>query len=448
MEKIYNLSAVILLILLLPICSFAQNPPAYALENVTIHHSDGSVIESGTIVWRDGVIEAVGSNPEIPYDAFTIDGGDSLHVYPGFIDGLGTWGSPDLPRNPEEPNDPGNPGYERAGIQPDRSAGEHLDASGKTISEVMKTGITTANLGLKGYMLAGQPDLYFLNGEDTPDHLFKKSKGFQFSFEGAPGGWSSRAYPSTTMGVMARFRQLMYDAEALQDHIQYFAAADDAIQAPKRDKVLESLFPLLNQEKTVLAKVDSPENIERLMLLKEEFGFDVIIVSGKSSHYKAKTLADLEIPVLASFELTEKPDWMKKDDEGEEESEDEKSEEPEEISEEESYYRQRQQEAYNAAVQNIRTLIDAGVQVGFASAGLSADDIHKHILRLKEEGDLTETEILQILTANTAEILNERSVLGGLESGKIAGFSVFNSPFFDEEPTVKMVISNGVIHEF
>lgn len=424
----------------LPNSSLAQSPPAYALENVTIHHSNGSVVESGTIIWRDGVIEAVGSDAEIPFDAYSvIDGGDSLHVYPGFIDGLGTWGSPEPPENPVQPNDPGNPGYVRAGIQPDRSASDHLNSSGNTITDVMKTGITTANLGLKGYMLAGQPDLFFLNGENTPDFLFRESTGYQFAFDPAAGGWTNRAYPSTTMGVMAQFRQLMYDAQALQDHIQYFADADGAIQAPKRDEVIESLFPLLNGEAKLFANVNTPENFERLMILDEEFDLDIILVSGKSIHYKSSELNEKGIPVLASIELPEKPDWMKEGDE-------EESDEPE--SEEEERYRERQNEAYQAAAENIRTLLDEGVKVGFASIGLEADKLHEHLRGLKDEGDLTDDEILQLLTTNTAEILDIGQTLGQLKSGFNASFTVFNSPFLEEKAAVKMVISNGKIHEF
>lgn len=439
MKNIYYLTVVLILsCLILPNSSLAQSPPAYAFENVTIHHSYGSVIESGTIIWRDGVIEAIGKDAEIPFDAFSvIDGGDSLHVYPGFIDGLGTWGSPEPPENPEQPDDPGNPGYDRAGIQPDRSASDHLNASGSSMTDVMKTGITTANLGLKGYMLAGQPDLYFLNGEKTPDFLFKESTGYQFAFTPSAGGWTSRAYPSTTMGVMAQFRQLMYDAQALQDHIQYFADADGTIQPPKRDEVLESLFPILNGEAKLFAHVNTPENFERLMILDDEFDLDIILVSGKSIQYKSSDLKEIGIPVLASIDLPEKPDWMKDDDE---------SEEPK--SDEQERYRERQSEAYQAAARNIRTLLDEDVNVGFASIGLTAEKLHEHLRGLKEEGGLSDDEILQLLTVNTAEILDSSETLGQLKSGFNASFAVFNSPFLEEKATVKMVISNGEIHEF
>lgn len=427
---------------LLPFCSFAQSPPAYALENVSIHQSDGSVIESGTIVWRDGVIESVGSNVNIPFDAYSvIDGGDSLHVYPGFIDGLGTWGSPKLPENPSQPEDPGNPGYDRAGIQPDRSANDHLDVSDSTITKVMKAGFTAANLGLKGYMLPGQADLFFLNGENTADFLFKESTGYQFAFDGAPGGWTSRAYPSTTMGVMAQFRQLLYDAEALQDHIQYFADANGSIQPPKRDEVIESIFPILNGEATLFAHVDTPENFERLMVLNDEFGLNIIIVSGKSMFYKAPDLEKMNIPVLASIEFPEKPKWMKDDEDDEKEAD-----EPQ--SEEEEHYRQRQSEIYKATAKNIRTLLNEGILVGFASVDLKAEKLLENLRRLKDEGDLNGDEILQLLTTNTAQILGVDKSLGDLKSGMNASFSVFNSPFLEEKAAVKMVISNGEIHEF
>jgi imidazolonepropionase-like amidohydrolase len=435
-----RLFAASLIWMLLSVPIAAQDAPAYALDNMIIHNSDGSVTDSGTLVWRDGVIESVGSNVEIPYDAYVIDGGDSLHVYPGFIDGLGMWGMPD-PESPERVDDPGNPGYDRAGVQPHRSASDHLDTESEELESAMKAGILTANIGLKGYMLPGQPDIFFLNGEQTEDHLFMESTGYQFAFEEAPGGWSNRAFPSTLMGVMAQFRQLMYDAVALQDHLRYFAAAEGAIQAPQRNKVLESLFPVMSGEKKLMAVVDSPENLERLLKLKNEFGFVTTLVSGKELYRHAETLAEMDIPVLASIELPEKPGWMKESDE------DEESNTEEEVSEEEEAFRERQRQAWEAMAQNIRTLMDADVKVGFSSSGLAAGELHEAARNLTEMGGLTEEEVLQIMTSNTAEILGRSAAIGSLRAGSIASFSVFDAPFFDEEASVHMAISNGVIHE-
>ncbi|MEX0823806.1 MAG: amidohydrolase family protein [Balneolaceae bacterium] len=447
----YLLGAI--LIALLPMILEAQNPPAYAVDNVSIHLANGSEIESGIIVWRNGIIEAIGRNITIPYDAYTIDGGDSLHVYPGFIDGLGTWGAPDLPKEFEDVDDPGNPGYERAGIQPQREINEYLDSSKDNITDAMKLGFTTASLGLKGFMFPGTAGIYFLNGNETKDHLFREFAGLQFAFEGAPGGWGSRAYPSTTMGVMARFRQLLYDAQALKDHIQYYASADGNMVAPKRDAVLESLFPFLNNEITLFATADTPEDLDRLLILKEEFEFDIVLISGKHAALSSEKLLDHNIPVLASVELPEKPDWIKERDkeadEDEEKGESKETAETEEpLSEEEKRYRERQEKAYNDAARNIKSLMEAGITVGFSSAGLEADEFKEQLLNLKKYGNLTEQEILQLMTVNTAEILNISSKMGEIESGNLATFSIFTSPYFDKESDIVKVISNGVIHEF
>ena len=45
-----------------------------AIQGVRIIQAPGRVIESGTVVFRDGVIEAVGRRVDIPYDASIIDG--------------------------------------------------------------------------------------------------------------------------------------------------------------------------------------------------------------------------------------------------------------------------------------------------------------------------------------------------------------------------------------
>ena len=60
---------------------------AYAVTGAKIVTAPGTSIDSGTIIIRCGIIEAVGpaKDIEVPYDAETIDG-KGLVVYPGFID--------------------------------------------------------------------------------------------------------------------------------------------------------------------------------------------------------------------------------------------------------------------------------------------------------------------------------------------------------------------------
>ena len=417
---------------------FAQSAPAQAFKNVIIHTADGQTIDDGTIVWRNGVIQSVGQNVSIPFDAYVRDGGDSLHVYPGFIDGLALWGSPDDNASMKTPERPGDPSYKRAGIQPHLHPADRLKSGKKVLKKAPEHGFTTAALGLKGQMLPGQVDLFFINGKKTKEQVMKKGVGVLAQFEEAKGA----AYPSTTMGLMAEFRQLFYDAKAQNEQQNYFASVSTNYPAPQHNQVLEALYPVMDQKKPLYFVVDSKENIERLFWLQDELGFKAVLVSGKEAHEKAAELKERNIPVLASLDLPEKPDWMPSDDEDEE-----KKKEKIEVTEEMRIFRDRQEQAYKASIQNIKKLKEAGVRVGYASNGLKLTDFKKNLQRLKEEGSLAERSILFMLTQSTASIMGYGQRLGELDEGHIANFTVFDSPFMEEESKSVYSIANGHITE-
>src|SRR6266850_2048976 len=75
----------------------AQSAPVtidiYAITNARIVTVSGAVIERGTIVIRDGLIEAIGASTVAPADARVIDG-TGLTVYPGLIDSNTSLGMP------------------------------------------------------------------------------------------------------------------------------------------------------------------------------------------------------------------------------------------------------------------------------------------------------------------------------------------------------------------
>src|SRR4051794_33112872 len=64
---------------------------AHAIVGAKIEIGDGRIIDRGTVIIRDGLIEAVGKDLAIPPDAEVLKG-DGLIVYPGFIDAWSTKG--------------------------------------------------------------------------------------------------------------------------------------------------------------------------------------------------------------------------------------------------------------------------------------------------------------------------------------------------------------------
>ncbi|MEC8705710.1 MAG: amidohydrolase, partial [Candidatus Neomarinimicrobiota bacterium] len=68
-----------------PAKSLHRNPPrTWALTNATVHTEPGKSIIDGTIIIRNGVIQAVGRNLKIPNQATALRM-DGKHIYAGFI---------------------------------------------------------------------------------------------------------------------------------------------------------------------------------------------------------------------------------------------------------------------------------------------------------------------------------------------------------------------------
>src|SRR5580692_9821916 len=80
-------------LLLITAYALAQGPSAVAIRNAKIVTVSGPVIAKGTVILRNGLIEAVGENVQVPADAWVVDG-EGMTVYPGLIDALSTVGMP------------------------------------------------------------------------------------------------------------------------------------------------------------------------------------------------------------------------------------------------------------------------------------------------------------------------------------------------------------------
>src|ERR1700681_2557563 len=83
------------LLALVAVCALpAGVPSVIAIRNVRVVPVSSSPIPRGTVVLRNGLIEAVGADVPVPAEAWVIEG-DGLTVYPGLIDALSTLGIPE-----------------------------------------------------------------------------------------------------------------------------------------------------------------------------------------------------------------------------------------------------------------------------------------------------------------------------------------------------------------
>src|SRR5207249_3949751 len=158
-------------------------PRVHAIVGAKIVVAPGKTIDHGTIVIRDGVIAAVGTNVPIPADA-RIWEGDSLTIYPGLIDAFvlpsdaaaagGQGGRPagrqqgGRPAQTQESQPPRGPAHEVPGVHPEKRVVESLPLSNDQIESLRAAGFAAIQLAPRNGILRGTSTVIGL-GQGAPN---------------------------------------------------------------------------------------------------------------------------------------------------------------------------------------------------------------------------------------------------------------------------------------
>ncbi len=290
----------------------------YAIVGARIEIGNGKIIEKGTVLLRDGLIEAVGANVKVPPEAEIIKG-DGLTVYPGFIDTHVIRGvtPPDAVATPDPSYDTTNgaPPYmreaNRKGIRPELRAGDYLTLTDDITRPARASGFTTELIMPSGGTINGTGALVNLNGLGRRDTLLRPGIAMSFTFRtasnaAAPGDFAApRGYPGSLMGIMALTRQTLLDAQYYQTLETAFTKGGSR-RAPA-DESLLALQPVLNGTLPVLFDADSDNEIHRAMKMADEFGFKLMVSGGAEAYKSAGVLAQRKIPVLVSLNFGPEP---------------------------------------------------------------------------------------------------------------------------------------------
>ena len=289
----------------------------FAIVGARIEIGNGKVIEKGTVLLRDGLIEAVGADVKVPPEAEIIKG-DGLTVYPGFIDTHVTRGMtpPDAQNAPDPAYDTTNgaPPFmreaNRKGIRPELRAGDYLTLTDDITRPARASGFTTELIMPSGGTINGTGALVNLNGLSRRDTILRPGIAMNFTFRTAsgantPGDLAPRGYPGSLMGIMALTRQTLLDAQYYNSLETAFARGGSR-RAPS-DESLLALQPVLNGTLPVLFDADTDNEIHRAMKMADEFGFKLMVSGGTEAYKSASVLAQRKIPVLVSLNFGPEP---------------------------------------------------------------------------------------------------------------------------------------------
>ncbi len=387
----------------------------YAITDARLVTLTGQVIESGTIVLRGGLIEALGADVSPPADAVLIDG-EGLTVYPGFIDAYSQAGLA-LPGRQER---------EHAGNIADRLATEYFDPASTDLAEYLQQGLTAALVARSDGVFGGQAVLMNLMGDDVPSMTVRAPVVQVMGYQG------QNDYPGTLMAVVAYQRQTLIDA-SYHDLLQTRYRRDPRTMVrPPADPDLEALIGVSKGESSVLGIVHLENDFKRLRSLAAEYSLNYWIAGAEEAFRVPDLIEAAGVPVLVSLNFPSINQvtgyWFDRAYRN--------------LNEEEKEALDDRDEA--AVHSNPAAVFRTGVPFALATGGMrSVGDFLKN-LRLAVEAGLPAEEALKALTINPAAIFGVADVLGTLEPGKIANLTVTEGDIFtDEEAWIAHVFVDG-----
>ena len=399
----------------------------FAITNATIVPAPGQEMKESTIVIKNGLIQAVGSNASVPADAQVIDG-TGMYIYAAFIDGMSNTGakrpkSMERPRNlftPDPPND-------FAGITPENSVTSQLDIGSSSIAGMRKVGFAVSHTVPYGRMLPGSGSLLLLtDAEHMDEMILSKDVSLFAQWLGAPG-----AYPNNILGMMAKWRNLYRNAENHKEHADMYEENPSGLPRPTSDRVSRAFFPVITKDKPVMFDVDGMLDVRRAMRLQKDLGFTLMVAGVVQSFELIDELKATGTPIFLSLDLPDEPKASKDDD---------KSDEVKALEE-------RRMEFYKKHVAQAATLQQNGIRFGFSTKGARGSKIKGNLMTMIENG-LSENDALAALTTSPAAMLGISEITGTLEAGKMANLMVTTAPYFTKGSQIKMMFVDGDKYEY
>ncbi len=413
----------------LALCSAAllaqskSDPGIYAIRNARVVTVTGATIERGTVVVRNGKIEAVGANVAVPKDAKLIDA-TGLSVYPGLIDSNTILGLTEVMSIVTGTNGTVDT-TELGDFNPNAKALTAVNPSSELIPVARMNGVTTVITCPRGGLISGQCALMNLDGW-TPQEMKLRAPAAMMVNYPSSGGGRRGGFGGGFFGVgndqarQQRERQLESLKKKFDDAQAYAqareAAAKDKTLPPRTvDLGLEALIPVLKGEVPVFVTANGDKEIKGAIELADKYKLKLIICGGDDAIKVAKELKEKNIPVVLGsvFELPGSED---------------------------SPY----DEGYGRAAE----LSKAGVKIAFATSNASESGPGDVRLLPYHAGTsaafgLPKDEALKAVTLYPAQIFGVDKLVGSIEVGKVANLVVTDGDILEYRTKVKYMFIGG-----
>ena len=406
-----------------------RTPRVHALTGARIVLAPGRVIEKGTIVVRDGIIEAVGASVSIPADA-RIWKVDSLTIYAGLIDLAmpvsvtpadqgGDQGSGGGRRQPDAPKEKPGAFHELDVVTPeivlaDRLAMKDGDRTGRR-----NVGITTVRVIPEKGVFRGEAAILDLGDGPLADNLLRREAGQVISFATASGD----QYPASTMGTVAVLRQTIMDTRWYADAHAAYESKPVGLERPKTNVAFEALLPSVQGKEPIIFVTDDVLDVLRAKELEKEFGLQFAYVGSGEEYKRLHDVGKLPRGIVVPVNFPEAPSV---------------DEPGQALTVSTETLRHWQNAPGNLAQLNAAKMPFAITAMGLKDVSAFRKNVAKAISR-----GLSADAALAATTTVPASMVGLSDRLGTIEAGKIANLVVTDGPLFSDSTKVRAVWVDG-----
>ncbi len=415
-----------------PVALRDNTPAVFAFTNARIVVAPGKVIAKGTLVVRNGTIQAVGENVQAPADARVFDLSGST-LYPGLIDLSSDLGMP-RPPQPQAGGFGGGGGGQQQPAQDQLKGSAHwnnkvcaeFDASteftpDKTNAEKLRSqGFTLVLATPVRGIFRGSSALVGLGEAAASELIVKRNVTQNVVFE--VGGGFGGGYPNSLMGAIALIRQTWYDADWYRKAWDSYLK-NPAQQRPETNNALAALQDALQRRQPVVMNVDDELNFLRAAKIGKEFSLSMIIRGNGTEYRRLDAIKATKLPVVVPLNFPDAPTV------------------------------DTPEEALNATVEELRhwdtapenpgRLEKAGVSIALTSSTLRDAATFLAQVRKAIDRGLSADGALAAVTTSPAKWLGIDKSYGTLEAGKVANIVVADGELFGEKTKIREVWVDG-----
>ena len=407
--RIKNLLLACLIMAIIPVLSVGQEDDQvlkarsgkFALTNAKIFTVTNGVIENGTLVIANGVIEAVGTNVSIPADAEVIDV-KGKEIYPGMIDSGTTLGLAEIGSISEA-----NDFREFGDLTPQMQALTAVNPNSVSIPVTRVSGVTTVWTMPRGGVLPGTAASINLFGY-TPDQMYAGSKAVVMNFPSTPSGWRARRLSEDEK--KKRKEKALKTVNEAWDKAELYAKIENSDEVRSYPEI-QALVPVVKGELPLFIEANAANDIIAAIDWAKERGYANISLTGVSEGWRvADQIAESGYPVITG-PVQAIPT--------------------------------RQSDRFDAAYANPSVLQKAGVKVALRT--MEAENVRNlpYHAGFAAAYGMGREEALKAITINAAEILGVSDQIGSIEVGKKANVFVATGDPFETATKITDLFIDG-----